>query len=155
MPRVYRRTSIDEMFDRYVVPEPNSGCWLWDGPVRPNGYGRVSADGRMGMSAHREAYRRYVADIPPGKDVLHSCDVRCCVNPDHLRLGTSVENAQDRVDRDRQAKGERAAAAKLTEDDVRAIRAMDAPLSEIGAAFGVKGNTVWRIKHRETWRHVA
>ena len=74
-----------------VSPEPNSGCWLWDGGWHSNGYGAFYDGQRSGM-AHRFAYRCFVGEIPDGLQLDHKCRVRCCVNPDHLQLVTSGQN---------------------------------------------------------------
>jgi hypothetical protein len=76
-------------------------------------------------------FTEFVGPIPPGLHVLHSCDYRRCVEITHLRLGTHADNMRDRAERGRTAKGERMAAAKLTEAQVREIRA--APLVRGGA----------------------
>jgi hypothetical protein len=74
-----------------VLPEPNSGCWLWDGYVRENGYGEFSF-GRQLVRAHRAAYEHFAGEIPAGLDLDHLCRVRCCVNPAHLEPVTRQTN---------------------------------------------------------------
>jgi hypothetical protein len=92
-----------------------------------------------------------------GLYVLHSCDVRCCVNPDHLRLGTQLENVKDREDRKRGASHEGAlnGRAKVTEDIVRAIRVDPRWPRFIAAEYGLPVSTVQKIRQRFTWRHVT
>lgn len=84
--------------DRYV--ERTGTCWLWIGSLRNNGYGRVTM-GNRSLAAHRVSYEYHVGPIPDGMNVLHSCDVRNCVNPAHLRLGTNRENTADMISRGR------------------------------------------------------
>ena len=83
---------------RYI--KLSCGCWIWLGPatqrVRGEGYGRYRND-----YAHREAYIRYVGEIPEGMFVLHHCDITLCVNPEHLYLGTAQDNMRDRCERNR------------------------------------------------------
>ena len=85
-------------FERFISPEPNSGCWLWTGATNPSGYGNFQYGGRRPagttISAHRFAFMvwRY---FPHCVQVLHRCDVPCCVNPDHLFAGTTTDNMRD------------------------------------------------------------
>lgn len=149
-----RYGSIEDRFWRDVNPEPNSGCWLWSGPVDELGYGRFRI-GAKKVRVHRLSYEMHCEAIPPGRVVRHRCDMPGCVNPAHLLLGTDHDNVADKVARDRQARGERLPSAKLSEDDVRAIRAMEGSHREIGKRFGIAHRTVGNIKRGIDWRHVA
>jgi hypothetical protein len=76
--------------------ERTDTCWLWRGTRTPNGYGqlRVGPPWRYAL-AHRVAYVLHHGPLPPGQVVAHTCDVRHCVNPAHLWLGTQADNLQD------------------------------------------------------------
>lgn len=90
-----------------VEHEPNSGCWLWTASLRPgSGYGQLRV-GRTIAFAHRIAYELFVGLIPNGLYVCHHCDVKQCVNPDHLFLGTAKDNTQDMIRKGRQPKWRR------------------------------------------------
>lgn len=80
------RTPIAVRFERQWTPEPNTGCWLWTGPVDRKGYGYLWSGGRRGrhLKAHRVAYELFQKPIPVGLTIDHLCRVRCCVNPEHL-----------------------------------------------------------------------
>lgn len=89
--------------DRIEVSE--RGCWLWTGALTANGYARAKLSGHMDY-AHRFSYEVYVGPIPEGRFVLHHCDVRHCVNPDHLYAGTHQQNMDDRNNRGRTSSGD-------------------------------------------------
>lgn len=83
---------MNERFWDKVMPEPNSGCWLWTGALYFNGYGAFGIEGRKVRRAHRLAYEALRGPIPEGLHLDHKCRVRCCVNPDHLEPVTQAEN---------------------------------------------------------------
>lgn len=84
------RLSIIERFEKYYLPEPNSGCWLWVGAINPYDYGIFYTDRLEG--AHRSAYRLFKGPIPEGLVIDHLCRTRSCVNPAHLEAVTLAEN---------------------------------------------------------------
>jgi HNH endonuclease len=86
---------LAERFWAQVLPEPNSGCWVWTGATHRGGYGAFSRRRSVSVSAHRMAWVLHHGAIPDGLDVLHRCDVPACVNPAHLWLGTHDDNMRD------------------------------------------------------------
>lgn len=149
------RASILERFERSYIPEPNSGCWLWELTCTPTGYGQFYYPPRNMVRAHVVAWELFRGDRQ-GLHVLHSCDLPCCVNPEHLRLGTHQENMKDRDIRQRRAppKGIKNGRAKLTEADVIAIRADSRWPRFIAADYNTPISTIKHIKYRLTWKHV-
>lgn len=147
--------STQERFFDLVLPEPNTGCWLWDGALSGKGYGRLNIEKRM-VQAHRFSWEIHYGAIPDGLQACHKCDVRCCVNPEHLFLGTQSENLQDMVakGRDNPLRGEEHPKTSLTEADVRSIRADTRPLRVIGTDYGFDKQHVWKIKKRWYWKDV-
>lgn len=130
-------------------------CWLFVGSLDAKGYGRCNHKGKS-MKAHRLSWILNNGDIPPGMGVLHSCDVRNCINPDHLFLGTQKDNMQDCARKRRFAKqhGEYNATAKLTELQVLEIRASTQTSRLVGDLYGVADCTVRAIRQRRLWSHI-
>ena len=129
------------------------GCWLWRGNTRPSGYGVFTIRGKQ-VPAHRYGYMLAHGALDPDLHVLHACDVPGCVNGKHLRAGTAADNAQDRIDRKRVARGERHPGAKLTDADVRAIRRSKESANSIAKRKGLSATTVCRIRRGVAWKHV-
>lgn len=91
------RIPFDTRFWHFVIPEPNTGCWIWMGPLMSNGYGKMgvgykSEGNKKTKFVHRISYEHFVGKIPEGLDLDHKCRVRCCVNPEHLEPVTRIEN---------------------------------------------------------------
>ena len=132
-----------------------SPCWYWIGSRDGLGYGHGN-----GYRAHREAYRLFNGNIPYGMSVLHRCDVRCCVNPEHLFLGTQADNIADMIAKGRRRgnppRGEASHFAKLTAQAVSRMRNIRASTgrsySRITKEFGVSTMTAYRAIVGESWR---
>lgn len=129
------------------------GCWIWPGWTDRDGYGRAKLRGKTAI-AHRVAYTLTHGTIPVGLEVLHRCDNPPCCNPAHLFLGTQQTNCTDAKAKDRHARGERNGGAKLTADQVIAIRADGRRQIDIAANYGVRQTTVSEIKQRHRWSHL-
>lgn len=138
-----------------IQPEPNSGCWLWLGGVDLDDYG-VAWDSELKRDAraHRLVYEILVAPIPKGMKLLHQCDTPCCVNPDHMFIGTTADNNADCKAKGRNAQGVRHPMNKLSTDQVLAIRRDPASTRKIAAKLGVSQSLVSHIKTRRLWKHL-
>ena len=155
----------------------DSWCYHWTASYFENGYGAFWLNGDM-LAAHRASYTLFIGPIPPGEGhhgicVRHRCDNQKCVNPEHLELGTVLDNNRDMAERKRAAagerngtrkypervsKGERHAAAKLTDELVRRIRTQrkaGALLRELEAEHGICQSVLSEICNRKAWKHVA
>lgn len=144
-----------------------SKCIEWTGWRHAKGYGGVDVrdgEGRwVKQYAHRLAYceaHGLTLDDIKGKVIRHKCDNPPCVNPDHLELGTQRDNIHDMLRRGRFANGERQWQAKLTAEQVSAIRKAYTPRCPVngGAAlarqYGVPPQTISKVVNRQSWRHV-
>lgn len=154
-------TELEKLVNRFKRGnyQPTAkGCWIWDGTKEHGGYGVIDSMGKR-YRAHRIAYAIHKGAIPDGLMILHSCDVRDCVNPAHLRAGTAAENMQDKVDRGRCHSptwftGEGNHKAKLTEADVLHIRTRWASEEMMAAHYGVHVATIKDALTRRTWKHL-
>jgi len=144
-----RHLTLDEVVERIharSIPEPNSGCLLWEGTaVRKVGdkrplYGMIRLRGKF-VKVQRVMYEAAYGPIPTGLHVLHRCDVSLCCNPAHLFTGTNDDNHKDKALKDRGKK-------KLTIAKARQIPMMkQAGMSQPGIArhFNVAQSTISRI----------
>lgn len=89
------RKNLAERFNARVGPKLPNGCMEWQSYCQPNGYGRFGYSKYRQVFAHRLAYSLVHGEIPEGKVVMHTCDNPRCVNVEHLRLGTQIENIAD------------------------------------------------------------
>lgn len=145
-------STLERMLLR-ISPEPNSGCWLWDGAVATNGYGSITV-ARRSWSCHRLMWELTRGPIPRGLWVLHKCDVRSCINPDHLFLGDLAANTNDMLRKGRNAHGRRSGGARLTDEAVRAILQDNRLLRLVAVDHGVDMSTIARVRRGESWRHI-
>lgn len=145
-----------ERFER-MIAVGSSDCWYWTGSVNRLGYGIFVALNET--KAHRVAYKLFCGEIPEGLFVLHKCDTRCCVNPDHLMLGTQADNVKDMVSKGRAKQiplyGEKNPQSKLTVSQVKEIRCRvknGETQRSMCTIFGVSPMTISRLVRGETWK---
>ena len=148
-----RGLELKERFELYVSPEPNSGCWLWTGFGVKYGYGCFAINSQP-VRAHRLAHQLYKGPIPRGLHVLHKCDIRACVNPDHLFLGTNADNVADKVKKGRQARDRSMGKVKFAPETILAIRADSGSQWELSRKYGVSRSQIARIRKGQAWRHL-
>ena len=141
-------------------------CWEWLAGLFSTGYGTFE-HGEKGnhkpLKAHRVSWEIANDEIPNSLWVLHECDNRKCVNPNHLFLGTRTDNVRDMWAKGREYRvsmhGEKHFKHKMTDDKIKYIRGRfligDITKAELGREMGLDPTTIRDIIKRKTWRHVA
>lgn len=150
--------ATQQKIEAWSIPEPNSGCWIWLGCIQDDGYCRTYHRGSY-HGVHRVSWEVHHGKIPDGLFVLHRCDVRCCVNPDHLFLGTHQDNMDDMVAKGRHVvgakrKGEDSHRARLTEQQARRILTSSQGGSELAVLFGVSRSCISQVRRGLSWKHL-
>ncbi|QGZ66317.1 HNH endonuclease signature motif containing protein [Paraburkholderia acidisoli] len=133
-------------------------CLEFTGYICKAGYGLVWHNGKNRL-AHRVSFDLHHGTITDGRDVMHSCDNRKCLNPKHLNLGTRLENMQDMIAkrRDKHPCGLHSGMSKITPEIAIEIRRRYTPYSRtdsscaLGREFGISQAAVWAIITGKTW----
>jgi hypothetical protein len=124
-------------------------CWIWTG-ARSNKYGSFRIAREM-YRAHRVSYWIHYREDDPNLDCLHECNIKLCVNPGHLYLGTVSENIRHAF-QDRLAIA--VGPAQLNDDLVREIRNSSLTTMELAKKFGRGWSTIDQARRGDTWQHV-
>lgn len=147
--------TLEERFEDKYITEPNSGCWLWVGGYDGEGYGMFWVVEKM-VKAHRVSWRLHNGVIRDNLFVLHKCDVKCCVNPAHLFLGTQKDNVEDSIRKGRFHYGERSGSSKLTATQVSDIKlqlSFGHKEKDIAKKYNVAHQSINCIKHGKNWKY--
>lgn len=150
-----KRTDVQRFFSALAFD--TSDCWYWRGSHTNLGYGMFNGFGEL--RAHRAAWVMMNGPIPKGMHVLHKCDVRCCVNPDHLFLGTHTDNMRDMVAKGRHKApglcGDANPRSKLRSDQIDEIRQKYASgnvtQAKLAKEYGVAQMTINRVVNFKAW----
>ncbi len=129
-----------------------SGCWIWMRSTIEKGYGRISVKQKSNL-AHRASYREFVGEIPDGMCVLHRCDNPPCINPDHLFLGTHMDNTKDKIKKGRQKCGFHNS-ANTKEKDVLFIRRSNENAAVLAERFNLTSDSIGNIRNYKTWKNI-
>lgn len=135
----------------------DNGCILIvsHAPIKNGGHIYLKINGKQ-QSLHRFIYESHHGEIPDNMVIRHKCDNPNCANIEHLEIGTHQENVQDRVKRNRTAKGKNNGRAKMDEDKVRFVR--DNPNlsnTELARMFGVDRKVIYNIRNNINWINVS
>lgn len=143
-----RSFTIAQRLEFYSRIEPISGCRLWHGPLHYKGYGQIYWEGRT-WPAH--------GPIAGSLCLCHKCDVRACINTDHLFVGTKADNNRDMFAKGRNVnhRGVGVYTARLSDEIVRAMRLSTESDETWGSRLGVAQSTVNQARSGRTWAHVA
>jgi hypothetical protein len=154
-----KTTALAVRFKQYVGAPTETGCLPWTGKRSKKGYGWIKEDGRKRfVGAHRAAYILANGPIPDNAVIMHSCDNRWCVNPQHLIVGTQLDNIKDMVEKGRQARGRKLPQAVLTEADVIEIRrraAAGETQRSLADAYAVTASAIQCVVAGKNWAAVA
>lgn len=134
-------------------------CWVWSSCINDGGYGKAKINGKM-VLAHRLSHVLLIGNIPEGMHVLHRCDNRVCVNPEHLFLGSHQDNMDDRDTKNRGnvARGSRLPQARLNEHQVSQIRRLlqqGVTQTVLAEQFNTSQKNISAINCRKRWKHVS
>lgn len=138
--------------------DSTSGCWLWAYGRTGHGYGEITlVPGDKPVYVHRISLQVF-RGVHPGKNqmVLHRCDVKACFNPDHLYLGSRLDNARDALERGRSPTGERVGTSKLTVFDLKEIftmRKLGWSQRRLAEKFHISQGHISDILSGKSWKH--
>jgi len=146
------KKTTKEKFEDKIFYSPD-GCWLWTGYTTKLNYGEVIINYKK-VRTHRASYMIYKGEIPEGIFVCHHCDNPLCVNPDHLFLGTQLDNMRDMIKKGRRviATSEKKS-KKINRDDATFIVSMKGiiPSMELAKKYNMSQSSISRIQRGDRW----
>lgn len=149
--------TLRERFFLKVQKGEGEACWTWMGAYNTQGYGNFKVSRGTYRGAHRVSWEIHNGDIPEGLYVLHHCDNRPCVRPDHLFVGTQQDNMADAAEKGRMPRGEYHPHTRMTAETVRRIRqeyAEGSSQRDLVRKYRSSPPTIHRIVHRKSWKSV-
>lgn len=148
---------LDPKFIFWKNVQKTENCWLWTGCIGKDGYGKFGHHFRH-WRAHRFSWFLVNGPIPEGRHILHRCDNPPCVRPDHLWLGSELDNVRDCMEKGRRADAFREVLAKLDWKSAEEIRKRyiwrQVTQKMLAAEYGVSRATIGRVVNGEAWTHI-
>lgn len=154
----------EQLFWSHVTPISPNECWEWNGPRLKNGYGQmyVKVNGKWkNTMTHRLSWEIHYGEIPSGKVIMHKCDNPACVNPNHLSVGTHLDNIIDKVRKGRQRHrahiGTEHGMSKLNDANVKWIYqeyAKGVTIASMARALNVSESAIRNVIKGRSWKHV-
>lgn len=136
----------------WVKVNKTDTCWLWTAGCNAKGYGKFALKSRVMVLSHRVAWLLAGNTIPEGHVIRHKCRSTHCVNPEHLETGTQADNMADMIRDGTSTRGSKNISCKLTEDQVRMIKARNTEnQTKLAEEFGVGKTTIHYIVTGRTW----
>lgn len=158
MDKAKRENKTIARFWERVARSGDDACWIWQGACNTNGYGILSVNLKTTL-AHRFSWGLHYGEIPAGEGyhgtcVMHKCDNKLCVNPNHLSLGTQGDNMKDMVSKKRANYGARKKLSTEAATEIKQILASKgrASLRRLAKEYGVSHNALWQIAHGIAWK---
>jgi hypothetical protein len=157
---IYNEIDIERLFSKIIKGNNENDCWDWLGHVNADGYPHFQL-GYQPIRAHRLVFEWYYKlCIINDSVILHKCDNCRCCNPLHLQLGNQKENIQDKVNKNRQARGEAIGSSVLTDNDVTQIlidicNKKYKSQTEISIKYNVELCAINSILNGITWTHIT
>ena len=147
----YAGLTLEKIFLSNFECVTESGCWIWTGTSNPHGYGKITHQ-KQSIFMHRYSYERFKGVIPENMNVCHRCDTPCCVNPEHLFLGTQGDNLRDMI-----KKGRNVGSKKLNISQVKEIKKLlqYQGCTEIAKVYNVSRGAIRGIQNGSNWKDIG
>lgn len=169
------RVKIDPVKRFFNRVNKTKSCWIYKSPILKNGYGIFNLGHGKQMTSHRYSWTIYFGSIPKGLCICHKCDVRNCVNPKHLFMGTQKSNMIDMANKrrgaigikngqythpEKTARGIRNFNSKITPEIAKEIRkeyhAFQPSIIKLTKKYGFKSPySIFCILHNITWKDIT
>lgn len=135
---------LDKLYDN-SIPITECGCLIWLGGISKHGYGKIRFGDNV-LFSNRASWIAHFGEIPNGLHVLHKCDIRCCIEPTHLFLGTNADNVRDKTLKLRTPHGYNHHKAKVDEAEVLNIKNSNETLEKLASIYDMSISGIWNIK---------